>query len=115
MHGRGKKYTISVLQAGSPPVSQKRDSPDAVTQHHGGRAGAGIHINRDSQPQGREKRSQFLHQIEKGKPNVPLSKPKQKMAPPRPDNSRIYFDQYHQDKALSRNTVYGVPFLDQKN
>lgn len=48
MHGRGKKYTISVLQAGSPPVSQKRDSPDAVNQHQRGRAGAGIQMNRES-------------------------------------------------------------------
>ena len=97
-------------------MSQKRDSPDAVNQHHQrGRAGGGIHKNRESQAHGQEKRSQFLHQIEKGKPNVPLRKPKQKISPPQPDGSRIYVDHYHQDKTMSRNTVYGVPFLDQKN
>ena len=47
MHGRGKKYTISVLQAGSPPISQKRDSPDAAHANRGRGAAGGIQINKE--------------------------------------------------------------------
>ena len=47
MHGRGKKYTISVLQAGSPPMSQKRDSPDAANGNLSRGAASGIQINKE--------------------------------------------------------------------